>query len=743
MKMSLRGSIIGLAVLAAVLPVLVMVMFIPIQRNIMSKNIAHEVDTMARYETMQVADIIYDMCKVTQLGIEKRLADHLKGADAEVERLGGFSFSNEFVNWTVCNQLTREKTEVALPKIYLGQTCLAPNYDFNVEAPLVDVVTKFTHAYCTVFQRMNEQGDMVRVCTSVPDTEKKRAAGTFIPRLLPDGTENPAVSKALAGETYFGRALVLDQWHAAVYEPIWDSKEKKKVVGMLYIGFPLDEINRELRETVMEIVLGKTGYIAVLGGQGDWKGRYLISKNGESDGVEIWNVRDADNKLFVQEHIKRAMAAPEGQVQLERYSWKNKGETEPRKKCAGIVYFKPWDWVIYATMYEDDYYGVITQFVSATMRIMSAGAIGGGVVLVLAIIIAFYLGGAIARPIGDVVAVAQQIAGGNLAEAKRRISARIDLDGISSDKSQTTKISAIKNETEKLIEAIALMTKYLASLVGQVQRSSVQMVSTATEIAAASREQESTVTEFGASTTEIAAAVKEISATSQELAKTMQDIKETAGNTENLADKGHSGLVNMQDSMGQLAQATASISTKLSTINEKAGAINNLVTTITKVADETNLLSLNASIEAEKAGEYGRGFAVVAREIRRLADQTAVSTLDIEQTVKEMQSSVSAGVMEMDKFSEEVAQWVKSVGGISGQLNQILAQIKVLTPRFDSVNEGMRSQASGAQQISDAMTQLTEGSRNTTESLKHFHEVTSQLKEAAHELQTEVSRFKV
>jgi methyl-accepting chemotaxis protein WspA len=394
-------------------------------------------------------------------------------------------------------------------------------------------------------------------------------------------------------------------------------------------------------------------------------------------------------------------------------------------------------------MYEDDYYGVITKFISATMWIMSAGAIGGALVLILAIILAVYLGSAIARPIGDVVSVAQLIANGNLAEAKRRIMARVDLNGISAEEGQTARISAIKNETEKLIEAIALMTKYLVSLVGQVQRSSVQMVSTATEIAAASREQESTVTEFGASTTEIAAAVKEISATSHELAKTMQNIKETASDTENLADKGHSGLVSMQNSMSQLANATASISIKLSAINEKAGAINNLVTTITKVADETNLLSLNASIEAEKAGEYGRGFAVVAREIRRLADQTAVSTLDIEQTVKEMQSSVSAGVMEMDKFSGEVAQWVKSVGGISNQLNQILEQIKILTPRFDSVNEGMRSQASGAQQISDAMIQLTEGAHNTTESLKHFHEVTSQLKEAAHELQTEVSRFKV
>ena len=92
--------------------------------------------------------------------------------------------------------------------------------------------------------------------------------------------------------------------------------------------------------------------------------------------------------------------------------------------------------------------------------------------------------------------------------------------------------------------------------------------------------------------------------------------------------------------MRQVMDAAGSINAKLAVLNEKAGNINQVVTTITKVADQTNLLSLNAAIEAEKAGEYGRGFAVVATEIRRLADQTAVATYDIEQMVKEIQSAV-------------------------------------------------------------------------------------------------------
>jgi len=120
------------------------------------------------------------------------------------------------------------------------------------------------------------------------------------------------------------------------------------------------------------------------------------------------------------------------------------------------------------------------------------------------------------------------------------------------------------------------------------------------------------------------------------------------------------------------------------------------VTTITKVADQTNLLSLNAAIEAEKAGEYGRGFAVVATEIRRLADQTAVATYDIEQMVKEMQSAVSAGGMGMDKFSEEVRRGVNEVQQVSHQLTQIIQQVQALMPRFESVNEGMQAQATGA-----------------------------------------------
>src|SRR5258707_5239201 len=211
------------------------------------------------------------------------------------------------------------------------------------------------------------------------------------------------------------------------------------------------------------------------------------------------------------------------------------------------------------------------------------------------------------------------------------------------------------------------MTGDLGSLIGRIQQSSIALMSTATEIAATARQQGEAVSDYGASTSEAAAAVKEISATSLELLKTMNEVSEVANHTASMAGEGQGSLAEMGRSMRQLAESTTSISSKLSVISERAAHINLAVTTITKVADPTNLLSINAAIEAEKAGEYGLGFLVVAREIRRLADQTAVATLDIERMVKEMQSSVAAGVMEMDKFSDQVRRGVDEVAQLGDQ----------------------------------------------------------------------------
>jgi methyl-accepting chemotaxis protein WspA len=283
----------------------------------------------------------------------------------------------------------------------------------------------------------------------------------------------------------------------------------------------------------------------------------------------------------------------------------------------------------------------------------------------------------------------------------------------------------------------------LSELVGQVQRSGIQVNTTATEIAASAKEQQSTSHEIAATTAEIGATSKQISATSKELVKTMNEVNKVAEATTELAGSGQAAIARMENTMRQMMEASSSITGKLAVLSEKTTNINSVVTTITKVADQTNLLSLNAAIEAEKAGEYGLGFAVVAMEIRRLADQTAVATFDIERMVKEMQSAVAAGVMGMDKFSEEVRRGVEEIRQVSTQLAQIIHEVQTLTPRFQTVNEGMHAQATGAQQISETLIQLSEAAQQTAESLRQSNQAIEQLNSAARGLQTSVARFKL
>ncbi len=336
--------------------------------------------------------------------------------------------------------------------------------------------------------------------------------------------------------------------------------------------------------------------------------------------------------------------------------------------------------------------------------------------------VAWSVARSISRPIREAALVADRVAAGDLT---------------------ATCHGQAPGEAGLLLQAIRKMTTDLRSLIGRIHKSSVALMSTATEISATSKQQEQTIYDYGTSTNEAAAAVNEISATSQELLRTMNEVNQLVRQTTQMASTGQESLSGMDRTMRQLAESTGSISAKLSVISERAANINLVVTTITKVADQTNLLSINAAIEAEKAGEYGLGFLVVAREIRRLADQTAVATLDIERMVKEMQYSVSAGVMEMDKFSEQVRQVVSEVQLIGSQLGQIIKSVQGLDQRFDQVTEGMRVQSQGADQIREAMLRLTDGANQTSVSLREFNKATDHLREAVGGLKEEVSRFTI
>jgi methyl-accepting chemotaxis protein WspA len=294
-----------------------------------------------------------------------------------------------------------------------------------------------------------------------------------------------------------------------------------------------------------------------------------------------------------------------------------------------------------------------------------------------------------------------------------------------------------------LIKGFNQMVTYLNDLVGQIQRSGIQVTSSITELAATNKQQEVTANEHAATTSEIAASTTEIAATGAHLLSTMRKVNSLTKNAAFAAGEGQEGLEGMDATMVKMEEATGSIVTKLQILNDKASNIADVVKTINKVADQTNLLSLNAAIEAEKAGEYGSGFAVVATEIRRLADQTAVATFDIAQMIKEVQSAISAAVMGIDKFAEDAHSSVKDVRLISEQLSGVIEQVEVIKPQVETLTEGIEAQTNGANQISESIGQLNEAAQQTAESLTQTSSSINHLHVAALGLQESAARFKV
>ena len=298
-----------------------------------------------------------------------------------------------------------------------------------------------------------------------------------------------------------------------------------------------------------------------------------------------------------------------------------------------------------------------------------------------------------------------------------------------------------RDEIGYLSKTFNQMAKNLQSLIGQIQRSGIQVTSSATELSATAKQQEMVVVSHLESTHKILNSIQDISDLASDLVMTMQRVISMSQETAEFANSGQMDLARMKDAMQHMGNASETISSRLQTIRDKASNITDVVTTITKVADQTNLLSLNAAIEAEKAGEYGRGFTVVAREIRRLADQTAVATLDIEQMVQEMQAAVSAGVVEVDKFMTEIRHSAEDVGKISIQLTRIIEQVQALSPNFEEVNVAVGHQSEYAQEIRNAMQDLSEEMGQTKESLHETYAAIEQLNMVARGLQKEVSRF--
>ena len=455
-RMSLRGRLLSIGVLLTALPLVIVATIVYFQSSRMENAASEESISLAYADLDHIAGSIHTMCATQQELLEQKLMCDLKVASDLLGSRGEVGFAEETVRWDAVNQFTGARSTVQLPKMLAGQDWLGQVSSAQETAVVVDHVRRLAGGTATIFQRMTSEGDMLRVCTNVIKNDGTRAIGTYIPAVGPNGDANPVVASVLRGERFIGRAWVVNAWYITAYEPLYDAE--KQVIGMLYVGVPQESV-KTLRQKIMEIGIGKTGYAFILDGQG----QYVISKGGQRDGESIWDAKDADGNLFVREMCTKAIALSDGEVTEQRYPWKNEGDAVARMKVARVMYFKPWDWVIGVGSYEDEFY-------EATRRIHGIATAGNitlasiaGASLAVAFLVWFLvsrgLAGKIMRAVEAMRAGAEQTAAaaGQVSSASQSLA------------QGTSEQAAAIEETTSSVEEMAAMCKRNAGSAGEAK----------------------------------------------------------------------------------------------------------------------------------------------------------------------------------------------------------------------------------------------------------------------------------
>lgn len=311
------------------------------------------------------------------------------------------------VTWDAINQYTKDVKKVRIPKMMVGGEWLGMNNLLTEVSPVVDKTKRLVGGTATIFQRINESGDMLRVCTNVEKLDKTRAIGTYIPAINPDGSANPVVSTLMSGKTYNGRAYVVNAWYLTSYEPIYD--EEKQIIGALYFGI-MQEKTDVLRKGIKNTVLGKSGFLYVL----DRKGNYIIAKKGQKAGKNIWEDRDMDGSKYIQEIIGKGLDLESNEVAFQKYKIIESENAEPQTKVSAVAFFKPWDWIIVSDAYENDFKATKFKMQKSIGDMVKWGGIIGFVFMILILLAALLVSDKITNPITRLTEAANEISQGNL-----------------------------------------------------------------------------------------------------------------------------------------------------------------------------------------------------------------------------------------------------------------------------------------------------------------------------------------